>query len=219
MILIIIIITIIIMIIIISLARTDSIGLDAYLTSSNDRFLQLVQRHEKKGLKKYRDELDLRETSPADDEAAVLQAKKIKATTKRQGQEQLQKRWEEKAMHGRYPLRIREADVDMKLTNQWLKLSGLQSETEGLIAASQDQVLLTRAYQHHIIKNGTDPHCHLAINAKKQYIILYQAAHNWQRQNISTGTIRLQPTYTGISAGNTRWTLYTSGMNTIQKQL
>ena len=145
--------------------KTTTIGLDAYLRSSNDRLLHLVQRHDKKKklypiqreAEKYKQELDLQETSPTCDERAVLQAKKIKATAKHQGQQQLQKRWEEKAMHGRYPLRIREADLDLKLTNQWIKWSGLKLETEGQITAAQDQALLTKTYQHDIIKYGTDP--------------------------------------------------------------
>ena len=59
---------------------------------------------------------------------------------------------------GRYPSRIREADVDTEATNQWLKSSGLKAETEGLIIAAQDQTLPTRAYHYHIIKDVTDPH-------------------------------------------------------------
>ena len=65
------------------------------------------------------------------------------------------------------PLRIREADVDMKLTNRWLKSSGLKSETVGLIAAAQDQALLTKTYRHHIIKVGTDPHCRLCNRSQE----------------------------------------------------
>ena len=45
------------------------------------------------------------------------------------------KQWEEKELHGRYPKRIREADVDDYKTNQlqWLRSTGLKAETEGLI--------------------------------------------------------------------------------------
>lgn len=65
-------------------------------------------------------------------------------------------RWEEKALHGRYPSRIKEADVHMKATNQWLKSSGLKAETKGLITAAQDQTLPLKVYHHHVIKNDTD---------------------------------------------------------------
>ena len=60
-------------------------------------------------------------------------------------------------MHGRYPSRIKEAEVDMKATSQWLKSCGLKAETKGLIIAAQDQTLPTKAYHHHIIKDGKDP--------------------------------------------------------------
>ena len=41
------------------------------------------------------------------------------------------KQWEEKRLHGRYPKRIREADVDDYKTNQWLRSTGLKVETGG----------------------------------------------------------------------------------------
>ena len=64
-------------------------------------------------------------------------------------------------MHGQYPKRIQEADVDFEKTNKWLKGSGLKAETEGLIIAAQDQSLATRLYHHRIIKDGTSPLCRL----------------------------------------------------------
>ena len=39
--------------------------------------------------------------------------------------------------------------------------SGLKAETEGLSIAAQDQTLPSRAYHHHIIKDGTDPQCRI----------------------------------------------------------
>ena len=56
------------------------------------------------------------------------------------------KQWEEKELHGRYPKRIREADVGDYKTNQWLRSTGLKAETEGLIIAAQDQSLPTKSY-------------------------------------------------------------------------
>jgi len=64
-------------------------------------------------------------------------------------------------MHGQYPSRIKEADVDFKQTNDWLKGTGLKAETKGLIIAAQDQSLATRLYHHRIIKDGTNPLCRL----------------------------------------------------------
>ena len=65
------------------------------------------------------------------------------------------KQWEEKELHGRYPKRIREADVDDYKTNQWLRKAGLKAETEGLIIAAQDQSL------PRIVKDVTSPLCRI----------------------------------------------------------
>ena len=60
-------------------------------------------------------------------------------------------------MHGQYLSRIKEADVDLKQTNNWLKGTGLKAETEGLIIAAQDQSLATRSHRHKIIKDEISP--------------------------------------------------------------
>ena len=77
------------------------------------------------------------------------------------GLEQLRTNWKDKALHGKYPHRISEADVDYHQTNKWLKAAGLKAETEGLIIAAQDQSLATRSYHHRIIKDGADPTCRI----------------------------------------------------------
>ena len=64
-------------------------------------------------------------------------------------------------MHRQYPLRIKEADVVFKQTNNWLKGTGLKAETERLIIAAQDQSLATRLYHNKIIKDGTSLLCRL----------------------------------------------------------
>ena len=64
-------------------------------------------------------------------------------------------------MHGRYPKRLEEGDVDNIESNQWLRTSGLKPETEGLIIAAQDQSLKTRYLRSKIIKDATDPNCRI----------------------------------------------------------
>ena len=73
------------------------------------------------------------------------------------------KQWEERELHGRYPKRIREADVDDYKTNQlqWLRSTGLKAETEGLIIAVQHQSLPTKSYFARIVKEGTSPLCRI----------------------------------------------------------
>ena len=65
----------------------------------------------------------------------------------------LRQSWEEKSLHGQYPILTLDADVDQKKTHQWLRSSGLKAETK---LATQDQSLPTRNYKAHFIKNGTD---------------------------------------------------------------
>ncbi len=64
-------------------------------------------------------------------------------------------------MHGKYPRRIKDADVDQVKTNKWLKTHGLTAETEGLIITAQDQSLATRSYHHRIIRDGIGPQCRI----------------------------------------------------------
>ncbi|CAH3140152.1 unnamed protein product, partial [Porites evermanni] len=65
----------------------------------------------------------------------------VQAKAKHQGRHQLRSKWESKALHGKYPLRVRQADVDQDKTHRWLKAAGLKAETEGFIIAVQDQSL------------------------------------------------------------------------------
>ena len=64
-------------------------------------------------------------------------------------------------MHGQYPKRVNEKDVDHQMTNQWLKSGGLKSETEGFIIAEQDQAIKTNYYRRNILNDGTDPMCRI----------------------------------------------------------
>ena len=58
--------------------------------------------------------------------------------------------WESKALHGKYPQRVKQADVDEDKTIRWLKAAGL--------IAAQDQSLLASWYQHNILwKPGKGP--------------------------------------------------------------
>ena len=85
----------------------------------------------------------------------------MKQKAKSEGLKNLKSTWEEKSLHGQYPLRTNNANVDQRKTHQWLRSSGLKTETEGFILAAQDQCLLTRNYQAKVRKNGADPRCRI----------------------------------------------------------
>ena len=149
--------------------KTTTIGVHAYLTRTKDTLLHVVKQHEgKKKLysikgeaAKFNRELQIPDLPPKENELATSYAKRVKATAKCLGQKQLQNTWKDKALHGKYPKRTEEADVDQQKTHQWLRNAGLKAETEGLIIAAQDQSLATRSYRHRIIKDGTDPQCRI----------------------------------------------------------
>ena len=149
--------------------KTTTIGLYTYLNTTSDWMLELVRKHDscknlhsvKKEADRYRMDLGITEQSPATNVEPTDAAKRTKLEAKRAGIKDLEECWREKPLHGRYPTRINEADIDPTSTHQWLSSSGLKAETEGFIIAAQDQSLNTRNYQAHIIKNGTNPKCRL----------------------------------------------------------
>ena len=69
--------------------------------------------------------------------------------------EDLIQTWKQKALHGRYPNEVSQPHVDKGASYAWLTHSGLYPETEGFIMAIQDQVINTRNYRKHILKDVT----------------------------------------------------------------
>ena len=55
-------------------------------------------------------------------------------------------------MHGRPPYELSQQYVDTEASNKWPINADLFAETEGFLTAIQDQVILTRNYKKHILK-------------------------------------------------------------------
>ena len=72
---------------------------------------------------------------PVEDEANTTYTRRTKAKAKHQPRS----KWASKALHGKYPQRVKQADVDHNKTHRWLKSAGLKEETDGFIIAAQDQ--------------------------------------------------------------------------------
>ena len=148
--------------------KTTTIGLQAYLHTTNDWMMKLVTVYDstknlhsvKKEAERFREELGIQEEYQIDT-LPTEAARKIKLESKRAGTKAIQHCWSEKPLHGQYPSRASETDVDTKRTHQWLSSSGLKAETEGFIIAAQDQSLNTRNYQANIIKSSSNPKCRL----------------------------------------------------------
>jgi hypothetical protein len=151
--------------------KISTIGLDTYLRNSSDPMLQPVVVHEKKKkaysvikeAAKFRSECDLPDqpTEPPDNSlsAATQLAAADKVTAKLKLQSNTYNTWKDKPLHGRFPQRLSDPDINSPASLAWLRSAGLKPETEGLLIAAQDQALTTNAYRHHIIKDGTNPSC------------------------------------------------------------
>lgn len=64
--------------------------------------------------------------------------------------EELSEMWHSKALHGRYPEALKKRSIDKERSIAYLKSGYLFPETEGRLAAIQDQVVPTRSYQKNI---------------------------------------------------------------------
>ncbi len=97
--------------------KTTTIDLDTYLISIEDPLLQLVGHHEdrkrlfsiKKQGANFKQELNLPEIPPTENETTTKYARRVKVKAKKQGQPQMHTVWEEKLMHGKYPKRTKDA--------------------------------------------------------------------------------------------------------------
>jgi hypothetical protein len=72
-----------------------------------------------------------------------------------------------KSLHGRHQKVLASKHVDKEASNAWLAKAGLFPETEGFMIAIQDEVIATKNYKKHIIKdrNVLNDKCRLCQNA------------------------------------------------------
>ena len=64
-----------------------------------------------------------------------------------------------KAIHGVFMNTSMKDTRDFKLTHKWLKRGKQRAETEALVIAAQDGVIMTRAYQSRVLKKSVNPMC------------------------------------------------------------
>lgn len=63
--------------------------------------------------------------------------------------------WREKVLHGRFTALLEGEDIDTKAVT-YVKVGELHIETRAILTAIQDQVIPTRSYLKHIIKENID---------------------------------------------------------------
>ena len=134
--------------------KTMAIGLYSYLQSSGNRMLHAVSQHKnKKKLhsfvkesRKFKFQLNMAQEEIDINIKPAKAAKDVKKRAKNASLEDMKKGWREKPLHGKYPLRTDNADVDRATTHLWLSISSLKGETEGFILAAQDQSTSARVH-------------------------------------------------------------------------
>ena len=140
------------------------IGLQTYMTNKDDVQIQAVLRHQNskalhsvpKEAEKYLTEAGTKDDMTNDNgKTATWKAKQLKLKYKEDFKKMVRDKWREKAMHGKFPNYLDKDHVDVELSFEWMKHTGLKGETEGLITAAQDQALNTRYYSktHHQARN------------------------------------------------------------------
>ena len=134
---------------------------------------------------------------PVEDEANTTYTRRTKAKAKHQPRS----KWASKALHGKYPQRVKQADVDHNKTHRWLKSAGLKEETDGFIIAAQDQS------PQHADTNKTSSrsltwtqNVDCVAVSRRPLTTWSLAALNWLKLIISTATTRQLHTCTGRSA-------------------
>ena len=112
--------------------KTTTISMLKYLEITKDWMLQLVYNHEqrkklhsiKKESTKFATELNI-EIAVGTELPCTLQARNLKRRAKQEGLKKMKERREGKPLHGQYPKRSKQADVDQEKTHQWLRGMGL----------------------------------------------------------------------------------------------
>ena len=132
--------------------KTATIGMQKYLTVSNDWMIQLVRQHEEnkklhsivRETKRFKREFELEnENTVNEDLPATKQAKHLKQCAKKYATKQLSECWSQKPL---------------------LRSSGLKAETEDFILAAQSQSLFTRNYQANILRDEASDKCRFCDN-------------------------------------------------------
>ena len=103
--------------------KTSIIGMDICLSNTNDWILKLVKEHEENkrmysitsDAKKYLNEINLSTDNVSENSASAEKAKQIKAQAKTKTINELKEGWKDKPLHGKYPIRTSDPNVNSSL--------------------------------------------------------------------------------------------------------
>ena len=88
--------------------------------------LKLVKSHEQNkriysitsDAKKYLNEINLSTDNISENSSSTEKARQIKTQPKTKNINKLKEKWKDKPLHGKYPIRVSDPDVNSSLTNQ-----------------------------------------------------------------------------------------------------
>lgn len=92
------------------------------------------------------------------------------------GKEEKRQEWRSKTLHGRHPHELDQPHVNISASNAWLSSGELFPETEDFMIVIQDQVITTKNYLKHIVKDTHTPEMIGAENVKIN-LRLYSTSH------------------------------------------
>ena len=123
------------------------------MTNKDDVQIQAILRHQNskvphsvpKEAEKYLTELGTTDAMTNDHgRTATWKAKQLKLKCKEDYKKMVRDKWKDKAMYGKFPNYLHKDHVDVELSFEWMKHTGIKGETEGPIMATKDQALNTR---------------------------------------------------------------------------
>ena len=119
--------------------KATIIGLQTYMANKDDVQIQVVFRHQNsKALHSVPKETEkyLTEAGTTDDmtnnngKTATWKAKQLKLKCKVDFKKMVRDKWKEKAIHGKFPNYLDKDHVNVELSFEWMKHTGLKGETE-----------------------------------------------------------------------------------------
>ena len=141
------------------------LGLSEYIELENSRLIQIVKLNDSLK-KKYSVS---KEASKIQNKYMLKKNNGMKMTDELKERMQVEKLEEikRKPLHGQFLRNMEKAGISKEMSVSWLNCSGLKGEIESLIIAAQDQVLKTRYYQKHILKQDVSSTCRLCHRSEE----------------------------------------------------
>lgn len=114
-------------------------------------------------------------------EVREMGTKKLACSVSHAQQIQMEEQLSLKTIHGVFMEGSKQPGRDFKSTHMWLKKGRQRAETEALVVAAQDGVIMTRAYQARVLKKSVNPMCRKCHKRPETigHILSHCESYNW----------------------------------------